>query len=60
MSKKTKHIPDNSVVIILKFDSDIQLTNFISDEDFQLFKSKLECSAVQKGGRCEFFSNQQF
>ena len=46
-----------SVFLIFKFDTDNQLLEIVEDEDFQLYKSKIECLVAQKGGNCEFLIN---
>jgi len=56
--KRTKHVPKNSAFIIGKFETHNQLLKLMHDEKFQLFKSKLEILAVEKGGKCEFFSHK--
>lgn len=54
--KQTKHIPNHSAFIIIKFKTNEQLKNLIDNEDFHLFKSKLDSIAVKNGGKCEFFT----
>ena len=56
--KKSKHVPRHSVFLIFKFDSDNQLLEIVEDEDFQIYKSKLECLIGKKGGKCEFLVNR--
>ena len=56
-NSKVKHIPENSVVIILKFGTSQQKDSVIQDDAFQRYKARLESIAVQKGGVSEYFTH---
>jgi len=56
-SSKVKHIPENSVVIILKFGTSQQKDSVIQDDVFQRYKARLESIAVQEGGVSEYFTH---
>ena len=53
---RNKYVPDNSVFIILKFDTGAQLQKMLRREDFLVCKSTLDCIATQEGGKCDFFT----
>ncbi len=59
MSKKyhKKHIPDNSITIILNFSSPEQLKQFLNNEEYQKIYGKLDTFAMQKGAKVEHFTN---
>ncbi len=63
MAKKTakkylrKHIPDNSVTIILNFSSPEQLEEFLKDEEYHKIYGKLDTFAMRKGAKVEHFTN---
>lgn len=56
-NSKIKHIPENSIVIILKFGTSQQKDSVIQDDAFQRYKARLEGIAVQKGGVSEYFTH---
>ena len=56
-NSKTKYIPENSIIIILKFGSPLQKSKVIQDEGFQNSKARLESIAVQNGGISEYFTH---
>lgn len=57
VNSRVKHIPENSIVIILKFGTSQQKDSVVQDEDFQRYKARLESIAVQKGGVSEYFTH---
>ncbi len=59
MSKKyhKKHIPDNSITIILNFSSPEQLKQFLNNEEYQKIYGKLDTLAIQNGAKVEHFIN---
>ncbi|MBA7708265.1 hypothetical protein ES703_117158 [subsurface metagenome] len=56
-NSRVKHIPENSIVIILKFGTSQQKDSVIQDDAFQMYKARLESIAVQKGGVSEYFTH---
>lgn len=46
---KRKHIPENSLTIIFKFDSNAKLNEFIKDEKYLKIYGELVTTAHQKG-----------
>ncbi len=60
MSKKyhKKHIPDNSITIILNFPSADQLKTCLNNEEYQKIYGKLDTFAIQNGAKVEHFINK--
>lgn len=56
MSRLVNPIRKDSAVLILKFDINEEKLDLVQDEDFQIFKVKLECITVRKGGGCKYFT----
>jgi len=52
-----KHIPDNSVTIILNFSSPEKLEEFLKDEEYHKIYGKLDTFAIRKGAKVEHFTN---
>ncbi len=56
-NSKSKHIPENSIVILLRFRSPLQKDKVVQDEAFQKSKAHLESIAIQNGGVSEYFTH---
>lgn len=57
MPRKIKHIPENSITIIFKFNTNGKKIEVLNNAEFQKAKAKLESIIVQKGGDSTFFTN---
>ena len=57
MPGKVKHIPENSISIIIKFQTMEELSRLMQDEEFQKCKGRLENISLQRGGIYESFTN---
>ena len=59
MAKKylKKHIPENSITIILNFESKDMLQAFLNDEEYHKLYGKLDSYAIQNGAKVEHFIN---
>jgi hypothetical protein len=49
----TKRIPDNSVLILLKFPSPMHLESFLDDEEFYQMAGKIQAIAMKHEGKFE-------
>ncbi len=57
MTGKVKHIPENSICLIIKFQTMEEKSNLIQDEEFQKCKAQLESIVLRKGASYESFTN---
>ena len=57
MPGKVKHIPENSISIIIKFQTAEERSGLMQDEEFQKCKGQLENISLRKGGIYESFTN---
>ncbi len=57
MPGKVKHIPENSICLLIKFQTMEERSKLIQDEEFQKCKAQLESIILQKGGAYESFTN---
>ena len=49
MPGKVKHIPENSISIIIKFQTAEERSSLMQDEEFQKCKGQLENISLRKG-----------
>ena len=49
----TKHVPENSILILLKFPSPAHLKTFLDDEEFHKIAGKIQAIAMKHEGKCE-------
>ncbi|KKM05178.1 hypothetical protein LCGC14_1756730 [marine sediment metagenome] len=57
MTGKVKHIPENSICLIIKLQTMEEKSNLIQDEEFQKCKAQLESNVLRKGASYESFTN---
>lgn len=55
MPGKIKRIPENSIAIILKFDTNKQKSKLLKNPKFQLYQAKIMTITLEVGGNCEYF-----
>lgn len=53
----SKHIPDNSIVIIIKFDNINDRNNFMDSFEFEYLINKANIFAIKKNGEYVFFKH---
>ena len=49
MTRKVKHIPENSICLIIKFQTMEEKSDLIQDVEFQKCKAQLESIVLRKG-----------
>ena len=57
MAKKLKHIPENSIVIIIKFNTNTKKAKLMKDPEFQQVQGNLMNIATEKGATWECFTH---
>ena len=60
MTKKKylrKHIPENSLAIILNFSTPEQLETFLNDEEYHKIYVRLDTYAIKRGAKVQHFTN---
>ena len=57
MPGKIKRIPENSIAIILKFDTNRQRSKLLKNPKFQLYQAKIMNITIEVGGSCEYFTD---